>query len=485
MLFDQTLIETYRNRTAVDDSIGALIDAWSERSPDCRAAMLVARGDIQRAALCGREGWKQLAGGDMLGALRVSRETQPKSQAMYLLESEGLLGIGAIAAGLEHLEMLHQHGDAAASISLARRRHLLGDHLGAERVARMLPMHIQVALIGARAALANHRTEPAFEFIVPFLNGSAPISEPIVAGSIAVITATVLAQREEHDRLDRFARYLLSMTDLSEEMMPAIARVAWTAGLAAEAWKYFNTAETPWMIVSRLELAILAGNIALALQLIQKAGPLGAPSRVSITLLGGGHSGKKSQEMEKVFAEDAVVHIWRTHPYRWQPWIDAAMQTPAQISVFNLAKDELPDPNTLPGSVIDDGSLIDMFPPVPVPVCLNQEMGVWIEEPLCEGIGIGHNWPEKETDVIKEQIPLASSPEKAAVWILGVDLALRHVHSGHPMIVIAPPGDAFWGGALPERAWPALRIIRTEPNKGWEGAGSRVVELLNLLLKLA
>ena len=485
MLFDQLLTASYRRRTAVDDGVNILVDAWQGMPREDRAAMLVARGDVKRAGVYAGGAWKQFADFKLADALQEVSKTKPRSAASYVLEAEILCSLGAIAAGLDLLEKLHLSGDAAGSLLLARRRQVLGDYKGAEFIASSMPMNAHAALIGARSALANDRTGPAFEFILPFLNTVAPLPESSVAGAVALVTATILARQKAHERLQKLANYLLDSGDLPEDMMPATARICWAAGLAASAWARFKGTQSPWLAVARLELAVLAGNVALAMQMVEKTGPLGAPAKIGISLLSGGKTGALDADTEKIFAADKVVHIWRSNPYRWQPWIDAALQLPAKVLVFDLTSAKLPGKGSaLPNAVFDDGILCNMIEPLPVAMQGNDAgVGVLIEKSLCDGIGIGHDWPPEETAVLAQNLPLASNFDNAAISIVGAKSALKLAHTGRPMIVIAPPGDPFWGGALPERAWPAMRVTRADPAKGWSGAGMRIVEFLRHLLR--
>ena len=68
--------------------------------------------------------------------------------------------------------------------------------------------------------------------------------------------------------------------------------------------------------------------------------------------------------------------------------------------------------------------------------------------------------------------------------VAGEDFALRTAPAGAPTIVVAPPGDPFWNGELPARAWPAMRIVRIDSRRGWEGVGRRVAELAHELAPL-
>ena len=362
-------------------------------------------------------------------------------------------------------------------------------------MAQALPLHAQAALIGARAALAAHRIDVAFRFVEPFLNALAPLPEPSVAGAVAVTAASVLAKMENHARLRSFVDRLLDAGDLPDDMMPAVARAAWIGGRGRSAWEKFGLVEEPWTLAARLELAVLAGHPDLAARLLERTGPLGAPSAPSVHILRGGpETGgevetaddlRLTDHAREVFGEGRTVHIWRSHPYRWAPWIEAARRTPADVTVCDLAAGELPGLESLPWAVLDDGALVDLLAPVPVPVPVADATpaagtGVRIGSKLCSGVGIGHDWPEKETEVVRRALPPASGD--AAVQVLGAERALACAARGRPLVVIAPPGDPFWAGPLPERVWPFLRVVRADAADGWNGAGTRVVAAAEALL---
>ena len=481
VLFDGALADFHRERTSCAPGTEILFDAWSGASPDRRAAAAAGRGDLALAGACGGEGWRKLFEGDALGALRIARGEDAASPAMRLLEAEALLAAGAIVAGVERLERLHRAGQAHATLALARRRHMLGDHAGAMRVAAALPMHVQAALIGARAALANGRTDVAFRFIEPFLRGMAPFPSPVVAGGVAVVAASILARRGHFARLRGFARSLIDAPDLPEDMMPMAARIAWIGGLASEAWERFGARDDQWRAAARLELALLAGDAALAGRLLQRAGPLGAPSAAAVRLLGGA-AGEDAPDTapQPLLRDGLTAHVWRTHPHRWRPWIEAALRTPADVAVFDLATGQVPEAQVVPQVVLDDGALIDLVSPVPVPV-RSGGAGLWIGRALCRGFGAGHDWPEEETRCVTESTRVVPRRRDAAVSVVGADEALAGAHLGRPLVVVAPPGDPFWAGPLPERAWPALRVVRADPRTGWTGAGMRVVEAAKTL----
>lgn len=480
-MIDNVLADTWRGRVATAPGTEVLLDAWSGTAADRRAAMAVAGGDLQLAGACGGDGWRQLADGDVVGALRVARGAGCDSGALRLLEAEALLGAGAIRAGLECLDALHREGDPAASLALARRRHMLGDHAGAERAATAMPRHAQAALIGARAALTGGRPKAAFGFIEPFLGGTAPVPEPSVAGALAVVAASILARCGRLAELAGFARGLLDSLDLPEDMMPTAARVAWSAGLSARAWDRFGAEDNPWMAAARLELAALAGDADLASRLLRRAGPLAAPAGAAVRLLRGVMREEVAEEAaQTVLGEGVTVHVWRTHPHRWRPWIEGARRTAADVAVFDLAGNVLPDWGAIPQVVLDDGALLDLVPPVRVPV-RSGGAGVWIAPVLCRGIGIGHDWPDEETWAVRTSTRLAARREDAAVWVLGADEALASAHRGRPVVVVAPPGDPFWAGPLPERVWSGFRVVRADARAGWKGAGARVAAAVRSL----
>ena len=484
---DRSLAGQHRSRTAHDQGVDLLLDAWSGSPAACRAAMIAAQGDLARAAACAGGAWRKLVDGDVDAALDLACK-KAGSAGMGYLEAEALFSAGAVAAGLARLEHLHRQSEPAATLALARRRHQLGDHLGAVRVARAMPWHAHAALPGARSALAADRPGIALRLLEPYLEGQAPVPEAAVAGAFAVVIASTLARLDEYAPLRRFVDRLLPAGDLVDDMMPAVARAAWIGGRAREAWDRFDGAHNAWCIAARLELAVLAGDSESSAKLLVEAGPLGIGSRPAVELLRGqpGHAdgnGCLTERAREVFAPGRVVHIWRTHPYRWQPWIEAALQTPAQVVVCDLAAGELPDAESVPWAVMDDGALIEELAPVTVAAVPGQARGVCIGRNLCRGLGIGHDWPSGEDGVVRRSLPPADGD--AAVAVLGAEKALAEVASGRPLVVIAPPGDPFWSGPIPERVWRSVRVIRYDAERGWRGAGDRVVAAAKELMRPA
>ena len=478
MYIDRSLAAGMRSRMARDHGVDILLDAWSGAPPDRRAARLAAQGDLARAASYARGLWSKLlegAAGEVLAAARKSLG----SPGMAFLEAEALFAAGAVVAGLRRLEDLHDRGDASATLGLVRRRHQLGDHVGAMRAAQTLPWDAHTALTGARSALAADRPGVALRFVEPFLEGVAGLPEPAVAGAFGMTVAAVLARLGEHAQLRRLGDRMLGAGDLPDDMKPTVARTAWTAGLAREAWYRFDAEEGPWNVAARLELAVLAGDPRLAARLLERAGPLGAPSVLAVRLLTGTRTGgnadgeaRPAEAADEVFAEGRLVHIWRTHPHRWRPWIDAALRTPADVVVCDLAQGRLPAEDTLPWVVLDDGALIDILDPLPVSRDRTGSGGAAVAADLCRGVGIGHDWPDEET--VAAHRALAAVEGADGVAVLGAGEALACAHTGRPVVAVAPPGDPFWAGPLPELAWPALRVVRADPQEGWSGAGDRV-----------
>lgn len=490
MYADRLLAAGSRLRTARAPGIDAVLDAWSGTSLDRRAAFCAAQGDVARAAAHAAGGWAKLLAGEVGEALDIARKA-PGAPGMGLLEAEALIAAGAIVAGLEVLEALHREGEPEGTLGLVRRRHQLGDHRGAMRAAQAMPWHAGAALAGARAALMIDEPGIALRLVEPYLQGLAPLPEPAVAAALAVTTASVLARFGEHAQLRAFAGRLLNAGDLMEEMSPSVARAAWIAGLAAEAWRAFDAAgsdgaDTPWRAAARLELAVLAGDAHLAARLLQRAGPLGGPAAPALGLLRGGPEAPAdgtpflTDRAREVFVEGRTVHVWRTHPHRWRPWIEAALRTPAEVVVCDLAAGDLPDPETLPGAVMDDGTLVEELAPVPTPVARTGGAGVDVAARLCQGVGVGRDWPAAETEAVRAAVPAPSG--EAAVRVVGADAALAEAATGRPAVVVAPPGDPFWAGPLPESVWPAMRIVRHAAQGGWSDAGARVVAAARELL---
>ena len=488
MYVDRTLAAGERARTARDHGVDIVLDAWSGSPRDRRAALIAAQGDLPRAASYAGGGWSKLLEGDVNAALEAARQAIG-SPGMAFLEAEALFAAGAVVAGLQRLEALHARGEPEATLGLVRRRHQLGDHRGAVRIAQSLPWHAHVALAGARSALTVDQPGVALRLVEPYLQGFAPLPEPAVAAAFTVVTASILARFGEHTQLQRFVDRVVMAGDLGEDMLPAVARAAWIAGRARESWHRFEVDKSPWCVAARLELAVLAGDPALAAQLLTKAGPLGVPSTPAVNLLRGEPDAGDASPGDpltagarEVFVADKTVHVWRTHPHRWQPWIDAALRTPADVVVCDLVRNEVPDPEVLPWAVMDDGALVEALAPTVAAIDpARPGYGVGVGADLCVGVGVGHDWPDTETEVVRGTFPRAAG--EAAVRVLSADAALAEAGAGRPIVVVAPPGDPFWAGPLPERVWPHLRVVRPSPHAGWQGGGAEVVAAVQELLQ--
>ena len=470
MFLDRDLLRTWSDRVARDTGIDIVVNAWRGLAPQVRAERLAANGDLTRAAAPGGPGWAELARGEVAEALKVARNSEGEQRRpITLLEAEALLAAGAITAGLRCLTALSNAGSVPAAVALARRQHALGDHRGAVQTASALPMHAQATLTAGRALMALHAAPETLRRIEPFLVGGAPIPDTMTGGTFAVLAAAALARSGQGNQLRAFAERLLSAPDTPADTLPSLARVAWTGGLAREAWDAFGDDSDPWMTAGRLELAALAGNAELLRGLVTQAGPLGVQAAPTLALIDGAPVPDGKLEGDKTY------HIWRTHPSRWKPWIDAARDAGGQVIVCDLAARTHPDEQAIPALAMDDGALVTMVDPVPVAPRPPSGEGVWIDRNLCAGIGIGHDWTQSEQDAL-EALVTPAAHDAAAVWVTGADRALAHAAEGRPTVVLAPPGDPFWAGPLPERAWPAFRIVRADPQEGWKGAGQRIAE---------
>lgn len=484
-MVDHFVGRLYSNRVAQSHVTRIFLEAWSGSPALRRAAMIYAQGDAARAAACGGKLWKRFVEGDLAGVLsEVEGSTDPQ---LKYLEAEALIAAGAIIPGLRRLQPLHRRGEPAATLSLARRFHLLGDYHAAEEIAATMPWHAYIALIGARSALLAKRYPQARQLLEPFVSGMAPIPESTVANGLAVVTASLLAKLKEYTQLQNFARRLLLTNDLMEDILPAAARVAWIAGYGKEAWQRFHSKaeQDPWSAAACIELAVLAGNPDLAKSLAKKAGPIAAPALLPIPILDGSIT-KIDEHSQQLFSAGCKIHIWKTHPVRWEPWIKAALQTEAEIQVFNLSEGKIPEETDTPHVAVDDSSLPEVIMPVPVtqpkayqlPLS-NQQ--IWIEGELCEGVGVGFDWPIEETETVLQSFKRAAAPDQAAVKILSAESALALVHEGLPMVVIATPGDPFWAGPLPQQAWPNIRVVKYSTQTIWAESGKAVVAAVEQL----
>ena len=463
-------VRTERREPPLAPGARALVDAWLGRSGDGAAALALAGGDPLAAAVLGGKGMRALAESRLEDALEWAR-SRPGSAAKSLVGAEALIAGGRVVAGLEILESLTRRRDPAGTLALARRCHLFGDHARAQAAASRLPHYPVAALIGARSALVSRRAGSALAHLHPFLSAEASTPDPVRTGAIGATAAAALARLGRTAELAAFARRLLSQGLVPPEMLPALARVAWTAGLAAEAGERLDREPAPWRDAARLELAILAGDRDRAAAEAAAAGALAEPSRGLLELL----SGWKPRNGDAVaLAGVRSIEVWRTHPTRWVPWIEAVQRMGPSVRVSDLAGGVLPPGESAPDLVLDDGALVDFVEPAPVPARPIEGAGIWVDTVLCEGIGIGHGWPEDEHRALVRGTRQALARDTALVRVVSADAALDRAAEGRREIVLAPPGDPFWAGPLPERAWPAMRVVRADSARGWAGMGARI-----------
>ena len=235
-MHDRSLTGFARQRVAQHHASDLMVRSWLGIPPSSRAAMVAAEGDLALAARCDPERWGPLLEGDVRRSLQISA-SDPSSLPLRLVEAESLLAGGAILAGLEVLGDAHRRGFAPAGVALARRLHQLGHHRRAIAVASELPLHAHPSLVRARSAMALDRPREALRALAPLLEGAAPLPDAQIAGACAVVGAAALARSGLADRLRAFALSLLGAGDLDEAFLPYAARVAWTAGAAAEFWE--------------------------------------------------------------------------------------------------------------------------------------------------------------------------------------------------------------------------------------------------------
>ena len=476
MYRDKWIAQTRRSRTARGWSNDVLFDAWSGYGDGRgRAAVAAGEGDLVRAAAASGDGWEMLLRGDLKAALDCARK-EPEAPGMGLLEAHVMLSLGAITAGLQSLAGLAAIGDGPATLSLAREFHKLGHHRAALSAVKRIPENAHAILVGARAALALEQPGEAWKLVAPVLDGTLDAPNPATSGACAVVAGEILARWKQHRRLRAFADRLGAAGDLPEEMWAPTARVAWMAGLGESAWKRFDIPGHPAAAAAHAELAVLAGNARLARGKTEAAGLAAAPTKVAVAMLEGTllRDSNEAQEL----SEDARIHVWRTHPCRWDPWIAALKDRHANLFVADLSRDETPSADEVPQAVFDDGALAEFVPPKPVAARAAPGKGVWIEERLCEGVGIGHDWPADASEALSESVERASDPADAAVRICSATKAFSYAGEGLPCIVIAPPGDPFWNGPIPAQAWPSLRVFRADARRGWRDAAERVRTLL-------
>ena len=478
-MHDRTLTGLARQRVAQPHAPDLMVRSWLGIPSANRAAMVAAEGDMALAARCDPERWGPLLDGDVRRSLQVSA-SDPSSLALRLVEAESLLAGGAIVAGLEVLGDAHRRGFAPGGVALARRLHQLGHHRRAIEVASELPLHAHPALVRARSAMAIERPREALRALAPLLEGAAPLPDTQIAGACAVVGAGALARGGFADRLRAFAGSLLGAADLDDAFLPYVARVAWTAGEAAAFWDRLGDAASPGAQAARLELAVLAGDGDRAAACLAAAGAAGAPSVPAVAMLRG------TLELDPAAApllDDPAtrVHVWRTvDDARFDPWVRSIERSAANVSVYRLADGLLPEPDDIGSMVLEASNLLTVVAPERLaPESRAADSSAHVCESLCRGIALGMDWPDDERRILAAGIGDTAAFETAACVVGPPAAALRAHRRGASCVVVAPPGDPFWNGVLPERVFARLKVVRAHPRSGWAGGGAAVLDALD------
>ena len=478
-MHDRTLTGFARQRVAQPHAPDLMVRSWLGLPAANRAAMVAAEGDLVLAARCDPERWGPLVDGDLRGSLRIAA-SDPSSLPLRLVEAESLLAGGAILAGLEVLGDAHRRGFAPAGVALARRLHQLGHHRRAIEVASELPLHAHPALVRARSAMAIERPREALRALAPLLEGAAPLPDTQFAGACAVVGAAALARSGFADRLRAFARSLLGAGDLDEAFLPYVARVAWTAGEAAAFWDRLGEAASPGAQAARLELAVLAGDGDRAAACLAAAGAAGAPSVPAVSMLRG--TLDLDPAAVPLLDDPATrVHVWRTiDDAQFDPWVRSIERSAADVSVYRLADGPVPEPDDVGSMVLEASGLLTVVAPERLaPPSRAVGSSVHVCESLCRGIALGLDWPDDERRILAAGAGAEAALEEAACVVGPPVTALRAHRRGAACVVVAPPGDPFWNGVVPERVFARLKVVRSDPRTGWAGGGRAVLDALD------
>ena len=483
MITDQSLSRLLSLRQARDPATDLLVRAWTGADPSDRAAMLVAEDDTGRAGLVGGAPFDMLARGEVPEVLEHVRSAQRLTPALRIAEAEALLAAGAIRAGLEVLQELHQNAYAPGTLALARRTLQLGDAARANRVAAQLPRHVHAVVVRVRAALATGRGLDALLGLEPFLEGTLP-AVPAAAG-LAALAASVLAKVGARDKLMAFARGLLDARDLPAMLLPGMARVAWTAGLGAEAWRRVQAHDEsdPFTAAARLELAVLSGDRDSAERAGTEAGALASASAEARALLSGNFP--RTGDLALLLAKnDPSVHVWRTSGERYAAWLCRVVELPARVSIFDLAQRILPQVEEVPDLAIDDAALPSLIDPGQIPISVPARLPLYVHPKLCQGVALGLDMTAETLQPEQLGIEVTSVPEKAGLIVAPASEALKLAAVGRACIAIAIPGDPYWLGPVPERSFAGLRVLRSHPADGWKRAGEALATAIDSLLSI-
>ena len=477
-MHDRALTGLARQRVAQLHAPELMVRSWLGLPAANRAAMVAAEGDLVLAARCDPDRWRPLVDGDLRRSLQVAA-SDPASLPLRLVEAESLLAGGAIRAGLEVLDDAHRRGFAPAGIALSRRLHQLGHHRRAIEVASDLPLHAPAALVRARSAMAIERPREALRALAPLLEGAAPLPDAQIAGACAVVGASALARGGFANRLRAFARSLLRAGDLDETFLPYVARVAWSAGEAAAFWDRLGEATSPMAQAARLELAVLAGDGERAAACLEAAGAAGAPSLPAVAMLRGTLA--IDPAAAPLLDDPATrIHVWRTvDDLQFDPWVRAVERSAADVSVYRLADGLVPDPDDVGSMVLEASNLLTVVAPERLaPASRAAGTSVHVCDSLCRGVALGLDWPEDERRTLAAGVGRAAAFEEAACVVGPPVAALRAHRRGASCVVVAPPGDPFWNGVLPQRVFARMEVVRADPRTGWAGGGAAVLDAL-------
>ena len=478
-MYDRLSVERASARIAHGGGAELVARCWTGRGAVARAAMLGAEGSLAEAGRCEPDSWGLLAAGDVAGALRAAcARGGPLAQ---VLEGETLLRAGAVVAGLAVLRESHHAGVAAGTVALARHLHAFGDDDGAIVVARSAEMHVGCALVRARAALGRSRASEALRALSPFLEGHVVVPDVTAVAACAVLGASALAACGRAAVLRAFATAWLDAADLDPSMLPWAVRTGWTAGEGVRAWERAGAAPAAFAGAARAELCILAGDAVAARE------SLGAGANVvSLSAIGllEGEVARDPHLVRVLTHAGARVHVWCTHDRRFEPWREAARRAPADVAFFDLAAGVLPASDDGAHAATDEGSLVAALDPVRLlpGVSTVSRRGVHVALRLCRRVALGFDWPRGEDQVLRTALASDLVPaDFAAVVVAAPPRALDAHRRGARCVVLAPPGDPFWNGVLPERAFAGLRVVRSSARTAWEGGALRVLDAVEAL----
>ena len=480
VVYDRLSLERASARLAHGASASLVSCCWTGRGSAGRAAMLGAQGALDTAARCAPHSWGHLAAGDVEAVLRLARADT--NDAARVLEGEALVCAGAVVAGIEVLRDAHRSGYAPATVALTRRLHEFGDAAGAIEVARCAEFHVGCATVRARAALSLGRAPEALRALIPFLSGHVVLPDAASAGVCAVLGASALAATARSVALRTFAQTWLDAPDLDPSMLPWAVRTAWMAGEAGRAWECTVRAPAALSGAARAELCVLAGDPSGARAALDGGGESAHCWR-AVELLDGTMS--RDPDLAHVFSQQGLsVHVWCGPDRRFAPWREAALCAAADVALFDLGAGALPD-GGVAHVATDEASLIAALDPVRL--CPGSSgvarRGVHIAPHLCRGIALGLDWPSGEDALLRRSLGFDAIPASDAAVVVGPpSSALDAHHRGARCVVLAPPGDPFWNGVLPERAFAGLRVVRADPRSAWAGAAGRVLQAVESLL---